>query len=300
MSRAATAVKDLRATAPAWRQMEARVRAQRDAGAGHRWLELSLPDEAPLPRPGQFVQLLMEGAAPTLLPRPMSVAAAARTRGRQTLGFLYEPVGTGTRVLAALGAGAAVAVLGPLGRPFPLEREGHPVLVAGGRGVAPLLFAADVLAREGRRCTFLFGARHKSRLVELAQARRRLKQVGGRLLVCTDDGSAGTRGHVVGLLERLGPQPEGELVVHACGPHAMLGAIAHWGLARGVPSFLAMESVMACGTGVCRGCPLPRSEAGRRAFGDRAPSLLGNREYAMCCTEGPVFEAGELDWEHVT
>ena len=67
-----------------------------------------------------------------------------------------------------------------------------------------------------------------------------------------------------------------------------------------VRAHLAMESVMACGTGVCRGCPLPRSAAGRAAFDPaRTPSLYGNRDYAMCCTEGPVFEAADLDWSRI-
>ena len=88
---------------------------------------------------------------------------------------------------------------------------------------------------------------------------------------------------------------KGPRSVHACGPHGMLKAVAHWGLRHETPSFLAMESVMACGTGVCRGCPLPRSEASRRAVDPKTtPSLMGNRDWAMCCTEGPVFEASEF------
>ena len=79
----------------------------------------------------------------------------------------------------------------------------------------------------------------------------------------------------------------------------MLKAVAEWALVRSIPAYLAMESVMACGTGVCRGCPLPRSAAGTRRFGDKAPSLYGNRDFAMCCTEGPVFEAHDLDWERI-
>jgi dihydroorotate dehydrogenase electron transfer subunit len=80
----------------------------------------------------------------------------------------------------------------------------------------------------------------------------------------------------------------------------MLRAVAGWAMAHGARAHLAMESVMACGTGVCRGCPLPRSEAKRRAFrGDVTPSLWGNAEFAMCCTEGPVFEARDLDWERI-
>jgi dihydroorotate dehydrogenase electron transfer subunit len=82
----------------------------------------------------------------------------------------------------------------------------------------------------------------------------------------------------------------------------MLAAVAAWGSARRVPSFLAMESVMACGTGVCRGCPMPRSAEAKARYlktrGD-SPSLFGNAEYAMCCTEGPVFAAEDLDWERI-
>jgi dihydroorotate dehydrogenase electron transfer subunit len=176
------------------------------------------------------------------------------------------------------------------------------VLVAGGRGVAPLLFAADELARDRRRPEFVFGARTRELLIGLAEARERLARMGGRLHVTTDDGSRGLRGTVLDRLGTLAPRLEGPLVVHACGPHGMLKAVAQWALAHGHAAHLAMESVMACGTGVCRGCPMPRSAAaGERFRRERAdaPSLYGNAEYAMCCTEGPVFAAHELDWSRI-
>ena len=290
------------AAASAWRQGVARIARHEDRGAGHRWLELELEPPFPRPLPGQFVQLrLTAGAGPVLLPRPMSVAGVGRARGRLRLGFLYAAVGAGTRALAALGVGEAVGLLGPLGRGFPLAVAGTPVLIAGGRGVAPLLFAADALARRRRRATLLFGARARAQLVGLADAHRRIAALGGRLHVCTDDGSAGPRTDVVRLLERVAPGLAGRPVLHACGPHAMLKAVALWALARGVPAFLAMESMMACGTGVCRGCPLPRSAAARAAYDPAtASSLHGNREWAMCCTEGPVFAAADLDWERIS
>jgi dihydroorotate dehydrogenase electron transfer subunit len=230
------------------------------------------------------------------------VAAAGRDRRGVVLGFLYEPVGAGTHALAALGSGERVAVLGPLGRGFPLGVPGTPVLVAGGRGVAPLLFAAERLALEGRRCELVFGARHARRLVALPEARRRLGRVGGRLHLATDDGSRGFHGTVVGLLDRVAARLPAPRVLHACGPHRMLAAVARWGMRHGVPAFLATESVMAGGTGVCRGCPLPRSRAARARLARRAdliPSLYGSPEFAMCCTDGPVFAAGDLDWERV-
>jgi dihydroorotate dehydrogenase electron transfer subunit len=295
------------AARPVWRQSRARVVRQEDRGAGHRWLELEVKSPFVPPGPGQFVQLRLPSAAsPVLLPRPMSVAGVTRSRGSLRLGFLFAPVGAGTLALAGLGAGSEVELLGPLGRGFPLDHPGTPVLLAGGRGVAPLLFAADVLARRARPrrarrpAVLLFGARGRAQLVGLEDAHRRLAALGGRLHVCTDDGSLGPRGDVVQLLERVAPGLAGPLVLHACGPHAMLKAVALWSLARGVPAFLAMESVMACGTGVCRGCPLPRSAAARAAYDpDAAPSLHGNREWAMCCAEGPVFAAEDLDWERI-
>jgi dihydroorotate dehydrogenase electron transfer subunit len=300
-----TATRDPRHELPppaAWRQALARVAAHRDAGAGHKWLDLQLPRGFSVPEAGQFVQLLLEPPAPVLLPRPMSVASVRRTARGPVVGFLYAPVGAGTQALAALAAGDHVSVLGPLGRGFPLEVDGTPVLIAGGRGVAPLLFAAEVLERQGRRCEFLFGARDAERLVGLADCRRRLDRMGGRLHVATDDGSRGARGTVVQLLDRIASHLPAPLVLHACGPHLMLAGVARWGMRHGARTFLAMESVMACGTGVCRGCPLPRSEAVRARLArqrDRIPSLYGSPEFAMCCTDGPVFAAEDLDWERI-
>jgi dihydroorotate dehydrogenase electron transfer subunit len=286
----------------AWRQVTASVVRQREVGANHRWLDLQLPRGFATPIAGQFVQLLLEPASPVFLPRPMSVAGSRPTPRGPVLGFLYEPVGVGTQALAGLTAGDPVGVLGPLGRGFPREVPGTPVLVAGGRGVAPLLFAAGMFAREGRRCEFLFGARDARHLVALPEARERIDRMRGRLHLATDDGSRGLRGTVVDLLDRNAPRFPAPCVIHACGPHGMLAAVARWGMRHGVPTYLAMESIMACGTGVCRGCPLPRSEAARVRLArhrDRIPSLYGSPEFAMCCTDGPVFAAEDLDWEHV-
>ena len=293
-----------------WKQVRAHVVSQREYGAGFRWLELELPAGFTAPVAGQFVQLLLEFPSPVLLPRPMSVASVRRVGARLRVGFLYAAVGAGTRALAELPPGASVNVTGPLGRGYPLEEPGTPVLVAGGRGVAPLLMAAEVLARSRRRCEFVFGARTAGLLVGLREARSRLARAGsrlargrGRLHLATDDGSRGFRGDVVGLLSKLAPGLERPLVIHACGPHGMLAAVARWAMANGARAHLAMESVMACGTGVCRGCPLPRSTEARArvlAEGADAAALKGNPEWAMCCTDGPVFEARELDWDRVT
>ena len=285
-----------------WKQVAVRVREHRAYGPGFRWLELDVPAGFAAPVAGQFVQLLLDFPSPVLLPRPMSVASVSKRGARLSIGFLYAPVGAGTRALAQLAQGATLHITGPLGRGYPLEERGTPVLVAGGRGVAPLLMAADVLARSRRRCEFVFGARTAKLLVGLDEARERLAKRGSKLHLATDDGTRGFKGNVVQLLGQLAPRLEGPVVIHACGPHGMLGAVARWAMANGARAHLAMESVMACGTGVCRGCPLPRSAGARErvlAEGAKAAALKGNPDWAMCCTDGPVFEACELDWDRV-
>jgi dihydroorotate dehydrogenase electron transfer subunit len=165
--------------------------------------------------------------------------------------------------------------------------------------------AAEALAGSRRRCEFVFGARTAGLLIGLGEARARLARGGSRLHLATDDGSRGFHGDVVALLTKLAPKLEHPLVIHACGPHGMLAAVARWAIANGARAHLAMESVMACGTGVCRGCPLPRSsEARERVLAQSsaaaaASALKGNPDWAMCCTDGPVFESHDLDWERV-
>lgn len=289
-------------TTRTWRQVTARVRTQREYGAGFRWLELEMPPGFVAPVAGQFVQLLLDPPSPVLLPRPMSVASVSKKGTKLVVGFLYAPVGTGTQAIARLEPGSTIGVTGPLGQGYPLDEPGTPVLVAGGRGVAPLLMAADVLAKSRRRCEFVFGARTASLLVGLAEARERLAKRGSKLHLATDDGTRGFKGNVVQMLDRLAPKLAGPLVIYSCGPHGMLAAVARWAMANGARAHLAMESVMACGTGVCRGCPLPRSAEARDrvlATGADAAPLQGNPEWAMCCTDGPVFEARELDWDRV-
>ena len=56
----------------------------------------------------------------------------------------------------------------------------------------------------------------------------------------------------------------------------MLRALRELGLAHGIPTYLCLEEMMACGFGVCLGCAVP---------------VYGAKPYKYCCTDGPVFEA---------
>jgi dihydroorotate dehydrogenase electron transfer subunit len=112
------------------------------------------------------------------------------------------------------------------------------------------------------------------------------------IAVTTDDGSAGRTGRVTVAVDELISDVG---VVYACGPMAMLRAVADAATAAGIPSYVAVEESMACGIGVCMTCVLP-------VIGDD-----GRTRFARSCTEGPVFggdrvrfaDVGALPWDVV-
>src|SRR6516162_5643155 len=64
--------------------------------------------------PGQFFMLEAPGR---VLPRPMSLCLAPP----RELAFLVDPVGPGTRALAALETGDLIHIFGPLGNGFRID-----------------------------------------------------------------------------------------------------------------------------------------------------------------------------------
>ena len=167
--------------------------------------------------PGQFFMLEAPGR---VLPRPMSLCLAPR----RELAFLFEPIGPGTRALAALNPGDELHVLGPLGNGFDLDVE-RPLLVGGGIGIAPLPYLSEAL---GRPPAILgFRSDHHAEAGELVP---NAEVVVEPTLVT----------------EALPPGHD----VLACGPEPMLEALA--ALAPGAQ--LAWEAPMACGYGSCYGC----------------------------------------------
>lgn len=205
----------------------------------------------------------------TYLRRPLSVYSVSGAR----VEFLYKAVGKGTDILAGLARGSKIDVLGPLGNGYPYKKYENkfPVLVAGGTGAASLNFLAEKLKREG---LLFYGARNKVEHVCLDNFR----QAGWKIELATDDGSAGYKGIITDLLENyLAGKDRKELVVYACGPHAMLKKTAEIARDYGVKCFVSLEEKMACGVGNCQGCAVKSGET-----------------YKMVCKDGPVFPIDEI------
>ena len=86
-----------------------------------RYVLIRLTDEKPLPpmRPGQFVEVRVDGSASTFLRRPISINYVDYEENE--LWLLVAIVGDGTRRLAQLCAGDKLNCVLPLGNGFSLH-----------------------------------------------------------------------------------------------------------------------------------------------------------------------------------
>jgi dihydroorotate dehydrogenase electron transfer subunit len=265
-------------------QVAGQVLTTRRVGAYHH-LTVVAPGLAERTRPGQFVALATGGPDTGLtLRRAFSIyRASARGVYGGTVDVVVGVKGAGTAWLAAAPPHTPIDVVGPLGRPFSLPRDAASVtLVGGGYGAAPLFGLAEALASRGCRIDFVLGAGSADRLFGVLDAKRMAASVA----VTTDDGSTGTRGRVTDVLPRVMDGARTE-VVYACGPMAMLRAVARVAEQRGVPTQCAVEESMACGIGVCMTCVLP-------VVGDD-----GLTRMVRSCTDGPVFAGDRVRWDDV-
>lgn len=252
---------------------------------GRSYHVLTFEAREPVPaQAGQFamVRSAMWGDAP-LLPRPMSLLTAGARPS-----ILIKVVGEGTARMALSSPGEPFALLAPLGKPWSACPTDHrAVLVAGGVGVAPLLFLARDLAAAARDAAgasaaalplALYGGRTQDDLPladELSAA--------SELRVATEDGSRGARGRVTVLVEQALDAiaaEGGRAKVYTCGPNAMMAAVAALCEQRQILCEASLETPMACGYGVCLGCPVARREGG----------------FMYACMEGPCIDARAIDW----
>lgn len=254
----------------------AEIREQVETEPGFFRMLCRVPGAFPDPVPGQFVHLRVGGSSDPLLPRPYGIIGFHRAGGDAFFELYYGVVGAGTRLMAALRPGATLPCVGPLGHGYRVDPARPAILVAGGRGVAPLLmlYAAEKPARPS--LPFVYGFRTAALgfgVERIAPADRHL---------ATDDGSLGRRGNALDLLASLPAEELAAATLYACGPEILLKRTALFALERGIPCQVSLEAPFACGVGICRGCAIPAA---------------AHDGYLMCCSDGPVFSADQVRWE---
>jgi dihydroorotate dehydrogenase electron transfer subunit len=236
---------------------------------------LERPDSFPGAEPGHFVSIRVADSIRPLLRRPYSIMDL--TDGELTL--LVKVVGPGSSLLARKVSGDCVDLIGPLGGTiFPRPDGGSALLVAGGTGLAPMIFAAR--RWRGMELQLVYGAACRDEILSDIIS-------GGDTIshIATIDGSVGHRGTTVSLCAELvgaGSVPTSYLA--SCGPRAMVSALETGVGGAFERHYTSLETVMACGVGACRGCTVPVRTPDGPAF-------------RSVCSDGTVFRAGDILWE---
>jgi len=217
---------------------------------------------------GQFLHIKCGEAR--LLRRPVSICSV---RG-SVFEFVFEVKGEGTRWLSKCEAGQILDIVGPLGNGFSIP-EGKIITIGGGIGTPPMLFAAESATG---KVTAVIGFRNINRIL----LKDEFAEVCDEVYITTDDGSFGLRGPVTTPLPEL-LESGGYSAVLACGPRAMLSAVAVLCKQYGVPCQVSLEERMGCGVGACLVCAC-------------ATASGGIERMSRVCKDGPVFDAGEVIW----
>jgi dihydroorotate dehydrogenase electron transfer subunit len=224
------------------------------------------PELASEIKPGQFFNVRVDDSFEPFLRRPYSISNVYGDECE----FMFTIAGRGTSILAQKSEGDAIDIVGPLGNHFGYDKDfTHAIILAGGIGVAPFPYLTTELKRLGKNISTILGARSEGFLVD---------QGLDNVHVATDDGSRGYHGNVVQCLNDLKtPAFVENAMLFACGPNPMLKAVQGYAAEHGLLCELSLESEMACGMGICQGCPIEHTES--------------SRTYGLVCTDGPCFDS---------
>jgi dihydroorotate dehydrogenase electron transfer subunit len=228
---------------------------------------------------GQFVMLKTVNHMTPLLRRPFSIHRLILS-GEDILGIeiLCKLVGKGTQQLYEMRKGDTLDMVGPLGNGFAiLKKTCRAILIAGGIGVAPMLYLAQSMQKKGMdlgRCDLFLGGQTAGDLLCVDD----FVQLGMPVHVTTDDGSQGEACLVTDPVFKIADHQQTD-VIYACGPMPMLQCVAEMLKPHRIPCQVSIETLMACGIGACVGCAV-------------APK--NGETYLHACVDGPVFDISRL------
>lgn len=236
------------------------------------WIATELAENA---KAGQFIGVYPQNQS-ALLPRPISICEVDQEKN--ALRIVYRVAGKGTKEFSAYEPGEKVEILGILGNGFPVEKGAgkRTVLMGGGIGIPPMVELAKELKQQGGAPIVIAGYRDDKLFLQ-----KDLEKYA-EVYLATEDGSVGVRGNVLTVMEERNLQAQ---VIMACGPMPMLRAVKGYAAEKGIKAYLSLEERMACGVGACLGCVC-------RTRNTDSHSHVKN---ARICTDGPVFDAEEVD-----
>ncbi len=222
-----------------------------------------------------------------MLPRPFSIHHVNSTGDIAILFAVWED-GKGTRWLCQCNPDDKVKIIGPLGNGFSiLPKAQNLLLVAGGIGIAPLLFLANQALKDGHNVKLLRGASGALKPSEKPNPPQHYPEellpqgIGLKTISTSPNGRQGMA------LDLITPEViKWADQVFVCGPTAMYYEMVsrkkELGL-TGKPIQISLETRMGCGRGICYGCTV-RTKVGLK----------------QVCKDGPVFEMNDIIWDELS
>ncbi len=271
--------------------MTAEVLSNTKKSHNHYAMEIICHDFVEAITPGQFIMLKIKKGYESLLRRPFSFAGIKQSNGSTLFKILYKVVGKGTRLMADLKSADRIDIIAPLGSGFSWDSDIQTaVIVAGGIGIAPLLFLVETLNKSTKNSieiVFLYGARGKADMLNVDH----LTDIVWDVRICTEDGSVGCRAMVTELLEDYLTEREKStyerrsVAIFSSGPREMLRSVAQISKRFDIFCKVSLEEYMACGFGACLGCVV-------KVLSDDNTRM----DYERVCAEGPVFNSERIIW----
>jgi dihydroorotate dehydrogenase electron transfer subunit len=214
--------------------------------------------------PGQFLMVWVPGIDEV----PMSLSQWSP----ETIEITVQSIGEATQALFSMQPGDWIGIRGPFGRPFDVDCR-RALVVGGGIGMAPLRPLVYSLLKANTQVTLLIGAKTQEDLV-FHKEFSEYHNSAFRLVVATDDGSAGFKGLATKGVTELLDINEFE-TLYTCGPEMMMAELYRMAVKAGIGFQASLERFMKCGCGLCGTCALDPT-------GD------------LVCLDGPVFNRKQL------
>jgi dihydroorotate dehydrogenase electron transfer subunit len=223
-------------------------------------------------KPGNFIMLAASNTVDPLLKRPFGILNAEPSFIR----LYYEIVGKGTELISTLKPNDTVNAVGPLGNSFPPLKNKKILMVAGGRGIAPIYYAFEDYTSTNN-VFLIYGAKSKDDLNLLEEINAMsLKKV----FLYTDDGSMGKKGFVTADIREIIKENNIDVTI-SCGPDAMFKSLFHFINGLDTENYVSLEALMGCGFGICYSCVVKTAA----------------HDYKKVCIDGPVFKMEEIAWD---
>ncbi len=225
-------------------------------------IEFKIPQEI---KAGQFISIYCENHT---FRRPFSVFSCNNGK----IGILFKERGKGTKYIKSLQVGDSIDITGAFGNGFSIKDK-KALLIGAGIGAAPIAFLKSKLCEKSTENMFIAGFLNKDEIPSCIKPD----------ITYTDDGSYGEKGSIITGIEKAIKDYSPE-IIYACGPEIVLKTASKIGEKYNTEIQIAMEKVMACSIGVCRGCVINIKKN-------------GNIVNAAVCKDGPVFLGSEVVWQ---